>query len=512
MRLLDLQTQTPIMSQIQSILDHIRDTEEARRYNAALIDIHEGNIRPYVESSIRAVTSAEAANIASNVSVILNPLRRLTQKLSKVYTEEVTRQTDNEINQDIIEYYEDTLGLNRTLQNSNELFNLNKYFFLEPYLLRGVPGLRLLTSDDFIPYSDNTIDPTIPTIIIKPLGTAAELEPEDSSQPGHVAVYLLTSAVEVLIVDAERNIRFDLMRGRGLTAIQVDEDGRESEVVVGNPLGFIPGVFGSDDQRSLIPKPDTDLLPMAIDASVQFTNLNYATLFLTHSMFYGVDLHDGSVENLKSTPNTFWNLKTEPGRKTQGGSAEVGVLTPEVKLTDNIMAIEQKLALWMSSRGLRPNSATGTLTAENFSSGIARLIEEADAISIYREQIQLYRKIEDTLWDVIRRVHNFWVTNGLLADENRGLTDDLQVRVQYTVAQPQYSEETLTDLLEKQLNNRLISRRRAVIRLNPDLSMDEIDDLLEEITSEGAASQLNGATNFLDMMNNIRPEQEEEET
>ena len=269
-----------------------------------------------------------------------------------------------------------------------------------------------------------------------------------------------------------------------------------------NPLEYIPFIYVYDSSRKLIPTPDSDLFPMAIDTSVALTNLNYANLFMSHSLIYGIDLDTESLSKLKAAPNKFLNLKTDPSRRQTGGAGNVGAITPQINIPDTLQSIQEKIGLWLSSRGLQTQAAAGNVTAQNYASGIAKLIDEADAISLYKEQIIFFRHIEEAIWTMIRDIHGYWADIGIIG-ETRRYSDGFDPIVQFQIAQPTYSEDVLVDVLIKELENGLITRKGAIKRLNPEFTAAEIDNYLREVRREMMSQQFEGAMSFMETARGI---------
>ena len=494
--ILDLRTQVPLQNLVRPILKYIEDTRDNRRYNTSLIEMFDGQLRYYVEQSLSNSMSAESFNIARNNIVVINTLRKIIEKLSKAYTEPVTREAQNPVDQELLEYYEDSTNVNRVMLKINEFFNLNKYCAIEPYIVNGNPRLRILTADEFCVYSDSPTDPNIPTVFIKFGGSARRYE-APASDASLVKIYYLYSPDQILIVDSEGEIRADLMFQEGLDGL--------------NPLGYIPFIYVYDSSRKLVPTPDSDLWPMAIDTSVALTNMNYANLFMSHSLIYGVDLDTESLSKLKAAPNKFLNLKTDPNRRQTGGSGTVGAITPQINIPDTLQSIQEKIGLWLSSRGLQSQGSAPNLTAQNYASGIAKLIDESDAISLYKEQIIFFRHIEETVWTIIRDIHGYWSDIGTI-DESRRFSDGFDPIIQFQIAEPIVSEDVLVDILIKELETGLITRKGAIKRLNPEFTDREIQDYLREIRSDMMETQLDGAISFMDTARGMTEATAEENT
>lgn len=494
--ILDQRTQVPLQNLAGNIIRYLEQTQANRRYNTSLIEMFDGQLRYFVEEALARSMSNESFEIARNNIVVINILRKVIEKLSKVYSEPVDREAVNTTDQEIMENFTDSMNLDRVMLKVNEFFNLNKYCAIEPYVVNGEPRLRILTADEFCVYSDSPTDPNIPTVLIKFGGSAYAMNNDEDLRPGQernlVSIYYLYSADQIIIIDSEENVRIDLMIQEGL-------DGT-------NPIGVIPFIYIYDNSRKLIPTPDSDLWPMAIDTSVALTNLNYANLFLSHSLIYGIDLDTESLQKLKAAPNKFLNLKSDPARRQGGSAGTVGAITPQINIPDTLESIREKIGLWLSSRGLQAQSAAAgaSLTAQNYASGIAKIIDEADAISIYKEQIIFFRHIEDSLWRLIPRLQEYWTAVGLTND-TRNFSSNFDPIVRFQISEPTYTEDVLVEVLIRELEAGLITRKGAVKRLNPELSDREVESLIREIRSEQMSNQLEGAVSFMETAQDMQP-------
>ena len=469
---------------VPRLVTHIEQTRNYRQYNTSLIEMFDGELRYFVEQSLRASMSDESFNIARNNIVVINTLKKVIEKLSKVYTEPVSRETENRVDQEIMEDYVDETNLDRVMLKVNEFFNLNKYCAIEPYTVNNEPRIRILTADEFTVFSDSPSDPNIPTVFIKFGGTAQRFQQDpDEENSTLVKLYYAYSADQIIIFDSEGQIRTDFMLAEGL-------DGS-------NPIGIIPFIYVYDSSRKLLPTPDSDLWPMAIDTSVALTNLNYANLFMSHSLIYGIDLDTESLSKLKAAPNKFLNLKSDPRRGQAGGSGTVGAITPQINIPDTLQSIQEKIGLWLSSKGLTTQATAGTITTQNYASGIAKLIDEADAISLYKEQIIFFRHIEESLWELLSLVHDYWADIGAI-DETRRISDGFDPIIRFTISDPTYSEDVLVDVLIKELETGLITRLDAIKRLNPEFTNEEAENYLRLVRRESMATRLDGALSFMD--------------
>lgn len=457
-----------LINQIGPILEHIRNTKPTLDHNENLFRINEGDLLSQVLNDLQNQLSQDAfKQIKSRVAPI-NILNKVLSKLSKLYSEEPTRKVvgGTQTDSDLLSFYESETSINNVMSVGNRFFNLFKNTAVEPYLDHGMPKVRIIPSDRFTVWSDDQLDPTRPTVFIKSMGT---FKKETVGVNGGTTVqdkelFFIYSDEEFLAVDSDGDISREFMERAN------NPDGI-------NPFGRIPFVYINRSLFDLIPTIDTDTLTMVKLIPILISDLNFASLFLSHSVIYGVDV---DIENIEKSPNSMWLFKSD---KTSDKKPELGVLSPTVDIDKVLKLIESQLSVWLQSRNIRPGSI-GTMTTENMASGISKMIEESDTTQDRKEQVPFFVKAEKDLWDLImHHMHPVWVQRGLI-DERRLFTKNSEVSIQFKEQKPIVSRTEVLDEALKELAASLIDRKTALKRLNPDFDQDAIDELMESIETD----------------------------
>lgn len=477
-----------------------RFMEEQIVHNQELLDMYEGQLLHYIEDSLSQELNAKACARAKKRIAPINLLTKLVNKTSKVYTNGATRMAvgpESEAllarDQELLDSIDDSMCTNMQGMMSNKLLNLHKYVGLEPFVKEGEIKLRALPASQFVVWSNDPIDPMNPTHVIKFMGNSdpplqrvddegtKEEDADDIVRDSQV--FFIYTKDEFAIVDEKMNIRFDLMEKRGLG------DGR-------NPLGVLPIAYVKLSDTQLTPFPDTDLKQMVVLIPKLLTDLNYATMFQSHSIMYAIDLDLSSIDG---NPDAFWDLKTTSG---EGKSPQIGTIKPTVDVDKVLTLASTELSLWLDSRSVRPG-AIGSTDVENASSAIAKIVDESDTTDLRKEQAKIYEKAEAELWQIIKAIQN---NVGGLKD-SRKFSDNFAVVTTFADQKPILSTKEIVEEQRMKLDAGLTSRRRALRAVHPELDDGEIDDLIEEIEEE---KMRRTPSSFLDQFATTDEEPEED--
>jgi len=148
----------------------------------------------------------------------------------------------------------------------------------------------------------------------------------------------------------------------------------------------------------------------------------------------------------------------------------------------------------METMGVK-SSGMGNISVTSASSGIAKAIDEVDTTNIRKDQMKIFTGIERELWSLIYDLNEFWVKSNELPDAKL-LSDDFWPTVKYEEGTVVVDPKQQLELLTKKLEAGFTSYRRALAEANPEMSSDEIDDLMVEIEEEKAERVLKAAQMF----------------
>lgn len=429
-----------------------------------LLDIFEGNLSKYVDMELSNQLSMQSYLQAKNRISPINILPKVIDKLTNIYQTTVIRTVvdGTESQQEMLDWYQKEMTTNMVMNNSNELFNLCRTSLIYPYTYKGMPRIRAILNDRFVVVSNDQMNPEIPTDVIL---IAGRME--------GVTIYWYWNATEFYIADSEGKRRVDLMSQMG------NVDGI-------NPIGRLPFVYVNESKHRLTPMPDMDTLKIVKLLPVMLSDLNLAAMFQSFSIVYGIDLDD---TDLKFSPNAFWRLKSDA---TTDKKPEIGTIKPTVDFDQVLRLVESQLSIWLETKGIKA-STVGTLTTDNAASGISKLIDNMDTFEARQKQVAVYSAAEKDLWDlVLNYMAPYWAATGMLDGPAFPYGLPVQVNTQFSVQLPAQERGAVVRDLRDEYAAGFISRRGAMKRLNPEMTDDELEDLIEEIDGVEDDSEDNG--------------------
>jgi hypothetical protein len=463
-------TQKPLRELVPAIVQHIRNHIDYMSYNNRLFLVHEGQLRKEIEDSLRKELSSKAYEKAIQRVPSINLLQRIIDKLSRVYSEPVTRDTVNADDKELIEFYEVEASFNERMTSANRIYNLHKAVAIEPFVQDGCPQIRILPAHQFLVFSDDPINPIRPTVFIKFMGTDRSVPYTDANgrktivdEVREVQKYYLYSDDEFLVIDSEGQARDDRMQDLGQTGV--------------NPVGRIPFVYVNRSDFRLIPVPDTDTLENTILIPKLLADLNYAVQFQSHSILVATDLD--LPADMALAPDTVWGLKSTD--ETRQG--RVDAIKPTVDIEQVIMLIKTTLSIWLEARNIKAGEM-GQQAPGDAASGVARIIDEADATQDRQAQAQRFLDAERNLWELLRELHNYWVDAGLLEEKPSKFTDGFEVSIRFGDQKPVVNDMEKIQTAALYLQNRLMTRRQAVRYLNPTMSDEQVDQWVADLEAE----------------------------
>lgn len=446
-------------SEIESVLDYIKDNQAFLDYNQTMFEITEGDLLTKVVAELKKQFSGSSGHMAAMRASPINCFNKVNHKLSKLYIDPPKRKVmdGNETNQQLVDFYSPIL--NESLQCLNFNYNAYKSASVEIFHNEKKKALafRPITGHLFLPRSTDQLNPMEANQYIKFMG----VEPEKKRKK--YWVYTDDSFTPILEDGS----------------IYMPDIG-ETEGV--NLYGTIPFGIATRSKYLLVPIPDRDVLQMTILIPLLITDINFGSMFLSHPILYGIGIN---ADNLKISPDHFWNVK--PDRDTENPS--VGVLKAEPNLESMMNNATSQLAMWLDSRNIKPGSV-GKMTAENFASGISKIISEMDTIEDRRMQAQTFKSFEIDFWRKIAQIHNYLAPSGLIEQRMKFIEPEkMIVNVEFQEERIFESRQEKIARLKIEVDSRFTSREMAIKELNPSMTDDAIDELLEEIEEENGMAE-----------------------
>jgi ribosomal protein L30/L7E len=439
-----------LKDKVTEILKYIKDHKDYINHNYVLNDIYNGNLLPYVLKDLQASVSPSYFRDVKDRMIPLNILPKLMEKLSKAYNTAPTRtpESENETDQELIEFYEKEAGLNSKMNDAETFSFLFKGYAIEPFIDDGCVGIRPLPFDRFLVISENTANPLEPTMFIKFLG-------KKNINGQEREIFYAYTDEEFWAFDDEGATYFPALDGN---------DGI-------NPFGVIPFFYGNRGS-SLLPIQDTDLLAMTKTIPKMLSDLSGSILYNAFPIVYTIDVD--SV-NLERNPNAVWAFKSDADN---GKTPSVNTITPKTEIHETLDFIAKVLSTWLEFRGIKAGNI-GNIDNSNVS-GISKVMDIVDTLELRKQSIVVMQNDEESMWEMLAVVHNYWVDNGELLGVPK-FSSEFELSITFDEPKPIQSRKEQIEETMLEVDNGLLSKRAAIERLNPDKSTEQIDQMLLEI-------------------------------
>jgi len=442
------------------IASKLKDYDRAFDVHQKMFDIYDGNLSHHLDEWLAGQLSPSAARYAQLRKAPINILKKIVDKLSTIYQQSPSRRIVDGTprDADMLSLYEDYFRINTKLNLGNEFLNMCRATLIQPYVHEGLPRLRCIPNHQFFVYSDDQIDPLNPTHIL----TCQERMKDRAGNTK--TVWHVWSDSEFAVMSSDGEILRNKMADLGF------EDGV-------NPIGKIPFVYVNRSSTCIVPKPDIDMLNMTLLIPGIITDLNYASMFSLFSVLYGIDVEASKME---LAPNAFWFLQSDPDTDKK---PEIGSIRPEASVTDTLELVKSQLAFWLQTKNIKPGTV-GDVEGSSFASAVSKMVDEADTSDERKKQVEYFTQAETDLWDlVLQHLHPYWVSNRQMPPAPL-FSVAAYVETRFSEQIPLFNRGDVVRNLEAEVSSGFTSRRRAIKHLNPQMTDDDIDELIAEIDEE----------------------------
>ena len=100
-----------IFNEKEEILAHIKENSSSTAFNEDIFEILEGNLIEQVKDSLKSQLSPASFESAMSRAAPINIFRKVVDKRSTLYTDNVTRKTDSDTDAELVLYYEKELDI-----------------------------------------------------------------------------------------------------------------------------------------------------------------------------------------------------------------------------------------------------------------------------------------------------------------------------------------------------------------------------------------------------------------
>jgi len=457
----------PVLNEelMKALLDGTYETQsmDVRHDDLSRWLMYNGNIKNIVFEAIKKeFKKPETVNELKERIIPLNIPQKIVNKLAHVYNEDPERKSadENESDQDLMDNLVQLMEFNTRQKEANRYYKLFKCNLQEMIVDdKGYPGLRNIPRHAYSVWSHSHVTPNIPDTFAKFVNFDKD---RDKSR-----VIWWTDTQHIVT--------------NGYGKIQEAEMAAMNNPDGINPYGVTPFIYINQDTYSSNPVPDDDLLRMGIVIPLLLSDLSYAIKYLSYAVVYTVGAGETDIP---FSPNSIINFGYGP----DGQKPEIGTVAPTVNIDGVLKLIESLVAMLLSTKNLSTSAISGTLSAANPASGVARALDSAESQEDKKDQQAVFWAAEKELWwKFAYKLYPVWRKARMLAAEvNREFSSTFDIKLKFREPQIVISERETIELSVYKIQNGLSTTKRELERIYPGLKDKDYDQMLLEIMEERA--------------------------
>lgn len=392
------------------ILASYKNYASTFKHNNKIFKCMKGDQLSVLEQSFQDMESAIARQHMIDNAVSLNFIQKIVSKLSQIYTFDVTRTASS--NQDLVDYYKEAMSIDDVMQNADELFNGMRSCLVEIYQKKDKSlAARPIPSDRFFVWSDDLLEPNIPTVYVKIVGFCNSL-----TKKGQKAeLFFAYTDTEFLAFDSDGSVRTEYLDGN---------DGV-------NVFGVAPFVYINRDIYDLIPTSNKDLLQNVILICKTYTEAKVANHFQSFPIriLKNVDLESSKID---INVNSVVVLNSKDG---SGVSPEFTELPSSLDTQKSIDLAKEMLYQLLYTFDINAEGAVSD------ASGLALTIKASDTLDNRKKQIESFKPAEKEFWHKLSIIHNSIVKRNVVGPKTPKTTFDADFEITVSFELPDTSVE-----------------------------------------------------------------------
>jgi hypothetical protein len=166
---------------------------------------------------------------------------------------------------------------------------------------------------------------------------------------------------------------------------------------------------------------------------------------------------------------------------------EVNIQSANPPLDAWMRAIEQYVALLLSTNNLAPSNISMKLDANTFPSGIAMMIEQSEHTDNIVEKQEIFKNVERELWKTVFLWQQLFLSANALTDdfaEIGKVIAPIDVSIKFNAVVPPVSEKEKLEIIKMRQELGINTMIELLKKDNPDLSDEEVEKKLLLIMKE----------------------------
>lgn len=505
-QILDAGYRKKVIQEIKAPENLVRKQNELKKYDIYRDRTIKWVIEKLIKDGLKESTLRQMENRASNISIC----RKVVNKLARSYQGGVIREVKDQNSQIAVSELTRLLNVNQKMKKSDRYRQLHKNCMLQPipelssnetegeqkkYRLK----VKVLSPWQYDVIEDLNDHEQAKVVILSDFieknsylrniesaddaGRAQGLvpnfqqgnrrdetiadSPDDAGSPPKKEHFIWWSDRYHFVTDAQGNVISEL-----------------SPPDLLNPIGLKPFVNVAEDQDGEFWAQGGDDL---VDGSVLINTLITDMFSIAYIQGWGQMVVVGgpgvTSKQIEGGPHTAIFLEPEPGDTVQ---PSVSFESANPPLDMWMRAIEQYVALLLTTNDLSPSAVSTRMDAAQFPSGIAMLIEQSEATNSIEDKQECYKYAERQMWEILKRWQNTLLASDSLTEEFKavGAFEDSNVTVRFLSPKQVVSEKEKLENLKARKDLGINTLLDLIKIDNPDLTEEEAVKKLADILKE----------------------------
>ena len=176
----------------------------------------------------------------------------------------------------------------------------------------------------------------------------------------------------------------------------------------------------------------------------------------------------GALDTVQASPGSFVVLPTDP-------NAEIGFASPEAPIKEVWETIEAIIQQTAIANGLSAHSVTAKVNDE---SGVSKIVSNQELMEKRQDDIELWRRYETRLFDLIRTVWN-------VHNPGKRISDSAKLNVDFAEIQEPSREIEQSEKWQTLIDAGQASPVDWCMARNPDFSREQAVEYLKQVKNEG---------------------------
>jgi len=250
-----------------------------------------------------------------------------------------------------------------------------------------------------------------------------------------------------------------------------------------NPIGMLPfiDIAGDKDGEFWVRSGSTDT-EFSLDMALLITDYVNVAKMQGHAV--SIIFSEKPPKDMTIGTNRVLHIPLDPNKEVQ---PRFEFQSPNADLSAHKEMIESIINLYLTSKGIDPQTVSGTASTKTYSSGLERLLAMIDRFEASRDDIDLYKTVEDKSLDLFIAWSNLLqgVSDKPLVDKLQlaTLPDDVYVDVKFRKPEVVQTKSEIEDSAIKLMDAGLMSKSEAISELR-EIDEEAAEEVIEKIDEQ----------------------------